>query len=53
MLTRESGKEGTADMLKEWLANKDRDLREREGGCWECECEWKLDGEEVELRGGR
>jgi hypothetical protein len=31
MLARENGKEGTAEVLKEWLANKDQDLREREG----------------------
>jgi hypothetical protein len=30
-------KEGTAEGLMEWLANKDRDLSEREGGCWEWE----------------
>ena len=28
MLARENGKEGMAEVLKEWLANKDRDLRE-------------------------
>ena len=44
MLARENGKEGTAEMLKEWLANNDRDLREREG---EWEREWN--GEEVKL----
>ena len=27
---RENGREGTAEVLKEWLANKHRDLRERE-----------------------
>jgi hypothetical protein len=37
MLERENGKEGTAEMLMEWLANEDWDLREREGGCWEWE----------------
>jgi hypothetical protein len=31
MLAWENGKEGTVEMLKEWLANKDWDLREREG----------------------
>jgi hypothetical protein len=31
MLARETGKEWTAEVLKEWLANKNRDLREREG----------------------
>jgi len=31
MLARENGKEGTAEVLKEWLANEDQDLREREG----------------------
>jgi hypothetical protein len=25
MLARENGKEGTAEVLKEWLADKDRD----------------------------
>jgi hypothetical protein len=30
-------KEGTAEVLMEWLANKDRDLSKREGGCWEWE----------------
>jgi len=29
MLARENGKEGTAEVLKERLVNKDRDLRER------------------------
>jgi hypothetical protein len=28
MLVRENGKEDTVDVLKEWLVNKDRDLRE-------------------------
>ena len=37
MLARENGKEGTAEVLKERLVNKDRDLSEREGGCWEWE----------------
>ena len=31
MVAQENGKEGTAEMLKEWLGNKNRDLREREG----------------------
>jgi hypothetical protein len=31
MPARETGKEWTAEVLKEWLANKNRDLREREG----------------------
>jgi hypothetical protein len=30
MVARENG-EGTADVIKEWLANKDQDLRERDG----------------------
>ena len=36
MLGRENGKERMAEMLKEWLGNKNRDLREREGdvGSW-------------------
>jgi hypothetical protein len=29
--THETGKEWTAEVLKEWLANKNRDLRKREG----------------------
>jgi len=35
ILARENEKEGIAEMLKEWLANKNRDLRERKGdvGC--------------------
>ena len=32
MPARETGKEWTAEMLKEWLANKNRDLRKHE---WE------------------
>ena len=44
MLARENGKEGTAEMLKEWLANNDWDLREHEG-----EWEWERNGEEVKL----
>ena len=32
MLARENGMVATADVLREWLANKDKDLREREGG---------------------
>jgi hypothetical protein len=31
MLVWKGGKEGTVKVLKEWLANKDQDLREREG----------------------
>ncbi|KIM76549.1 hypothetical protein PILCRDRAFT_826306 [Piloderma croceum F 1598] len=31
MPARETGKEWTAEVLKEWLANKNLDLREREG----------------------
>jgi len=31
MPTRETGKEWTAEVLKEWLANKNRDLRKCEG----------------------
>jgi hypothetical protein len=31
MPARETGKEWTAEVLKEWPANKNRDLREREG----------------------
>jgi hypothetical protein len=31
MPARETGKEWTAEVLKEWLANKNRDLKEREG----------------------
>jgi len=31
MLAQENGKEGTAEMLKEWLGIKNRDWREREG----------------------
>ena len=31
MLVQENGKEGTAEVLKGWLANKDRDPQEREG----------------------
>jgi hypothetical protein len=30
MLWRANGKKGTTEALKEWLANKDRDLREGE-----------------------
>jgi hypothetical protein len=29
MLARDNGKRSTTDVLKEWLENKDRDLRER------------------------
>jgi len=29
MLARENGKDSKGDLLKEWLENKDRDLRER------------------------
>jgi hypothetical protein len=31
MPARETGKEWTVEVLKEWLANKNRDLNEREG----------------------
>jgi hypothetical protein len=31
MPTRKTRKEWSADVLKEWLVNKNRDLREREG----------------------
>jgi hypothetical protein len=31
MPARETGKEWTAEVLKEWLANKNQDLRKREG----------------------
>jgi len=31
MPTHKTGKEWTAEVLKEWLANKNRDLKEREG----------------------
>jgi hypothetical protein len=31
MLARDNGKEWMAEVLKEWPANKDRDLRERKG----------------------
>jgi hypothetical protein len=31
MPARETGKEWTAEVLKEWLTNKNRDLRERKG----------------------
>jgi hypothetical protein len=47
MLARENGKEGTAEMLMEWLANEDWDLREREGGCWEWESEWDREASSV------
>jgi hypothetical protein len=30
MVVQENGNEGPADILKEWLANKDQNLRERE-----------------------
>lgn len=30
MVARESGRDDTADVLREWLANKDKDLKERE-----------------------
>jgi hypothetical protein len=45
MLARPNGKEKTAEMMKEWLGNKNRDLREREG-------HWGWDREEDEFRGG-
>src|ERR1700731_2226094 len=32
MLARENGKGNTAEVLRAWLENKDRDLRERGGG---------------------
>jgi len=32
MLARENDKDSTADVLKEWLENKDKDLRKPEGG---------------------
>jgi hypothetical protein len=44
MLARENGKEGTTKELKEWLADKDRDLEKHDG-----DVEW--DGEEDEFRG--
>jgi hypothetical protein len=31
MLAQENGKEGMAEVSKEWLVNKNSDLREREG----------------------
>jgi hypothetical protein len=31
MLAQPNGKEKTAEMMKEWLGNKNRDLREHEG----------------------
>lgn len=47
MLAREN-EEDTAEVLKEWLANMDRDLRERLEWGWE----WDRDGVEVELHRG-
>ena len=42
----ENKKEGTAEVLKEWLANKNWDFRERKGGDWV----WEWD-EEDEFHG--
>jgi hypothetical protein len=39
-------------VLKEWLANKDWDLRESEGDIWNEGMNGKQDGEEVEFHRG-
>jgi hypothetical protein len=31
MVARENAKDGTADLLREWVENKDGDFREKEG----------------------